>query len=168
MAPPRWRSARRHCPRSQRSRDQRRPARLLDTTPGPLYAAATLAGGSLTVWISDFGRGMLPRRDSPGLGLGTVLMSRLSDNLAISSDANVAGTCATATFDRLTRAAWHATGRRHTPTPGSGRGEILLDYLQALRAASAALRQDTDAVLAQADLAVARARRQRHQRAQRR
>ena len=140
----------------------------LDTTPGPLYAAATLASDSLTVWISDFGRGMLPRRDSPGLGLGTILMSRLCDNLVISSDANDAGTCVTAAFDRPTRAAGNPTDRRHLPTPGSDRREILVDYLHALRAASVALRQDTDAVLAQADLAVAHARRQRHQRAQRR
>ena len=26
-----------------------------DTTPGPLYVAATLGGESLTVWICDFG-----------------------------------------------------------------------------------------------------------------
>ena len=132
-----------------------------DTTPGPLYVAATLGGESLTVWICDFGSGMRPRRDSPGLGLGVI--TQLCDEVLISSDAN-AGTCVTATFARVARIA--APGGRHrTPTPGSGRREILLDYLRALRAANTALRQDTDAVLAQADLAVARARRLRHKRA---
>jgi anti-sigma regulatory factor (Ser/Thr protein kinase) len=137
-----------------------------DPTPGPLYAAATLGGDSLTVWISDTGRGMLPRGDSPGLGLGVTLMTRLCDQLQISAHGNGGGTCVTAVFARITRAAARPTDRHHTPTPGSGRREMLLDYLQALRAANAALREDTDAVLAQADLAVARARRLRHQRAQ--
>jgi hypothetical protein len=80
--------------------------------------------------------------------------------------ANGVGTCVTAVFARITRAAAHPSDRRHTPTPGSGRREMLLDYLHAIRAANAALRQDTDAVLAEADLAVARARRLRHQSAQ--
>ena len=140
----------------------------LDTSPGPLYVAATLGGDCLTVWVSDFGRGMLPRSDSPGLGLGTLLMCRLCDALQISSDADAAGTCVTATFAPMARAAERSTDRRHSPTPGSGRREILLDYLHALRATNTALRQDTDAVLAQADLAVARARRLRHQRSQHR
>jgi serine/threonine-protein kinase RsbW len=137
-----------------------------DTTLGPLYVATTLGGESLTVWICDSGSGMRPRRDSPGLGLGLGVISRLCDEVLISSDAN-AGTCVTATFARVARRAAPGGGHR-TPTPGSARREILLDYLRALRAANTALRQDTDAVLAQADLAVARARRLRHQRAYRR
>jgi anti-sigma regulatory factor (Ser/Thr protein kinase) len=139
-----------------------------DSAPGPLYAAATLGGDSLTVWISDFGRGMVPRGDSPGLGLGVTLMTRLCDQLQISAHADEVGTCVTAVFSPITRAHAHPADRRDTLTPGSGRREMLLDYLQALGAANAALRQDTNAVLAQADLAVARARRLRHQRAQRR
>jgi len=134
-----------------------------DATPGPLYVAATLGGESLTVWICDSGSGMRPRRDSPGLGLGLGVISRLCDAVLISSDAN-AGTCVTATFARVARIAVPGA-RDRTPTPGSARREMLLDYLRALRAANTALRQDTDAVLAQADLAVARARRLRHQRA---
>lgn len=140
----------------------------LDTSPGPLYAAATLGGDSLTVWISDFGRGRLRRTDSPGLGQGTALMRRLCDNLQIDSDSNAPGTCVTATFAGMTRAAERPADRRPIPAPSSARREILVDYLHALRATNAALRQDTDAVLAQADLAVARARRQRRQRAEHR
>jgi serine/threonine-protein kinase RsbW/stage II sporulation protein AB (anti-sigma F factor) len=136
-----------------------------DSAPGPLYAAATLGGDSLTAWIFDFGRGMLPRGDSPGLGLGVTLMTRLCDRLQISPHADGGGTCVTAMFARPTRAGAHHAERRDTLTPGSGRREMLLDYLHAVRAANAAIRHDTDAVLAQADLAVARARRLRHQRA---
>ena len=40
------------------------------TSPGPLYAAATLAGRDLIVSVCDCGRGMVPRSDSPGAGLG--------------------------------------------------------------------------------------------------
>ena len=134
-----------------------------DTTPGPLYVAATLGGQSLTVWICDIGSGMLPGRDSPGLGLGLGLITQLCDEVQISSDAN-AGTCVTATFEHVAHRA-ALRGPHRTPTPGSARREMLVDYLHALRAAHTALQQDTDAVLAQADLAVARARSLRHQRA---
>src|SRR5262245_58096661 len=100
-----------------------------DTTPGPLYVAATLGGESLTVWICDIGGGMLPRRESPGLGLGLGLITQLCDEVQISSDAD-AGTCVTATFERVARRA--APGGRHgTPTPSSARREILADYLHA-------------------------------------
>jgi serine/threonine-protein kinase RsbW/stage II sporulation protein AB (anti-sigma F factor) len=126
-----------------------------DTDPGPLYAAATLAADALTVWISDFGCGMLPDRDNAGLGVGLVLMARLSDHLQIAApEANAPGTCITATF-----AAVRPAATPHDSMPGSELRELLLDYLHALRAANTALREDTDAVLAQADLAVARARR---------
>ena len=77
-----------------------------DQAPGPLYTAAALGGDSLTVWISDFGCGMLPRGDSPGLGLGVTLMTRLCDQLQISAHADGVGTCVTAVFARM------KTGRR--------------------------------------------------------
>lgn len=141
----------------------------LDTGPGPLYVAATLGGDALTVCISDFGRGMRPRRDSPGLGLGVMLMDQLCDDLEFASDPAAAGTCVTATFARMAHAAERRPAEsRHRQPPGRGRREILVDYLQALRATNTALRQDTDAVLAEADLAVARSRRRRQQRVQQR
>jgi serine/threonine-protein kinase RsbW/stage II sporulation protein AB (anti-sigma F factor) len=140
----------------------------LDASPGPLYVAATLGGACLTVWIADFGRGMLPRCGSPGLGLGMSLIGRLCDELHVDSDGDEPGTCVTATFAGIKRAAERSEGRRQSPATGSSRREILVDYLQALRTTNQALRHDTAAVLAQADLAVARARRQRHQRVLRR
>src|SRR5262245_39806613 len=61
-----------------------------ETTPGPLYVAATLGGASLTVWICDIGRGMLPRRESPGLGLGLGLITQLCDEVLISQTPTLA------------------------------------------------------------------------------
>ncbi len=49
-------------------------------------------GGALRLVIADDGRGMLPYRDSAGLGLGIPLMSTLSDHLDITSPLNGAGT----------------------------------------------------------------------------
>lgn len=57
--------------------------------PGPITLAATVSDGSLLVTVADAGRGMVPRTDSPGLGLGVGLMGRLSDRLEISSPAGV-------------------------------------------------------------------------------
>ena len=114
------------------------------------------------MWICDSGSGMRPRRDSPGLGLGLGVISRLCDAVLISSDAN-AGTCVTATFARVARIAVPGA-RDRTPTPGGARREMLLTT--SARCALPTRRcANTDAVLAQADLAVARARRLRHQRA---
>jgi anti-sigma regulatory factor (Ser/Thr protein kinase) len=48
---------------------------------GRIAFAAARANGRLTVNVRDFGRGMRPRPDSPGLGLGLSLMSALSESL---------------------------------------------------------------------------------------
>jgi len=52
---------------------------------GPVAVNATLSGLSLRISVRDRGRGMIPRTDSPGLGLGVGLLGRLSDTLVISS-----------------------------------------------------------------------------------
>ena len=52
---------------------------------GPVAVNATLSGLSLRITVRDRGRGMIPRTDSPGLGLGVGLLGRLSDGLEISS-----------------------------------------------------------------------------------
>ena len=52
---------------------------------GPVAVNATLSGLSLRITVRDRGRGMTPRTDSPGLGLGVGLIGRLSDALEISS-----------------------------------------------------------------------------------
>ncbi len=49
--------------------------------PGPLRATARLSPQGLEVTIADDGRGMSPRPDSPGLGLGLPLMAALTTAL---------------------------------------------------------------------------------------
>jgi serine/threonine-protein kinase RsbW len=52
---------------------------------GPLGISAWVRGDQLTVVVHDEGRGMLPRPDSPGLGLGLPLIATLADSLELGS-----------------------------------------------------------------------------------
>jgi|SRR6478752_3679137 len=52
---------------------------------GSFTLAASTAPKSLRVTITDAGRGMVARADSPGLGLGVSVMGRLADALEIST-----------------------------------------------------------------------------------
>lgn len=52
---------------------------------GSMALVAALSRGSLRVTVTDEGRGMIPRTDSPGLGLGLGVMARLTDALEVSS-----------------------------------------------------------------------------------
>jgi serine/threonine-protein kinase RsbW len=55
---------------------------------GPLAVRATVDGGLVTVIVADRGRGITPRPDSPGLGLGLPLIATLADSLELgTSDA---------------------------------------------------------------------------------
>jgi anti-sigma regulatory factor (Ser/Thr protein kinase) len=51
--------------------------------PGSLIVEASQLDGALVVAVRDEGRGMLPRADSPGLGLGLSIIARLSHRLEI-------------------------------------------------------------------------------------
>ena len=51
--------------------------------PGPLTVEASHRDSELVVAVRDEGRGMLPRTDSPGLGLGLSLIGRLSHRVEI-------------------------------------------------------------------------------------
>jgi serine/threonine-protein kinase RsbW len=51
--------------------------------PGSLTVASTHVNDQLVVAVRDEGRGMLPRPDSPGLGLGLSLIGRLAQRLEI-------------------------------------------------------------------------------------
>ena len=53
---------------------------------GPLYGAASLAGGAVIVWVSDAGHGMRRGSGSPGAGLGLLLMRQLADDLRVCCD----------------------------------------------------------------------------------
>jgi serine/threonine-protein kinase RsbW len=59
--------------------------------PGPLTVEASHRDGELMVAVRDEGRGMLPRPDSPGLGLGLSLIDQLSQRLEINQN----GACGT-------------------------------------------------------------------------
>jgi serine/threonine-protein kinase RsbW/stage II sporulation protein AB (anti-sigma F factor) len=51
--------------------------------PGPVTVEAWARAGSVVVLVSDEGRGMVPRLDSPGLGIGLPLIAQMSDQLDI-------------------------------------------------------------------------------------
>ena len=53
--------------------------------PGPVHVAAWLQDDCLVVEVSDDGGGMMPRLDSPGLGVGLPFIADTADSLDISS-----------------------------------------------------------------------------------
>jgi hypothetical protein len=108
---------------------------------------------------------MRPDPGSAGLGLGMALMSRLADEVHISSDATTRGTCVTTVFNG---AAGARTSRPAAPSPLSDRGAMLCRYLAALRVVHDALAEETDALRAQAAQAMAHGRQQLRVRAERR
>lgn len=54
--------------------------------PGALEVDATIDDGRLTVVIRDRGRGIVPRPDSPGLGLGLPLIATLAESLELGTN----------------------------------------------------------------------------------
>ena len=52
--------------------------------PGPLRVDARADDHMLEVAVEDDGRGVKPRTDSPGLGIGMTLMAQLSESMEIS------------------------------------------------------------------------------------
>ena len=50
---------------------------------GRLGVRATVEDATLTVVVSDHGRGIVPRPDSPGLGLGLPLIATLAESLEL-------------------------------------------------------------------------------------
>jgi anti-sigma regulatory factor (Ser/Thr protein kinase) len=55
---------------------------------GPLEVAAVVVNSRLLVAVRDEGRGMLPRPDSPGLGLGLPLIATLTETLELGRSAD--------------------------------------------------------------------------------
>jgi serine/threonine-protein kinase RsbW len=53
--------------------------------PGAVSVDATFEDGSLLVEVSDDGSGMMPRLDSPGLGVGLPLIADTADTLDIAN-----------------------------------------------------------------------------------
>ena len=52
---------------------------------GPMEVSARIADGTLQITVADDGHGMLPRPDSPGLGLGLPLIASLAETLELGS-----------------------------------------------------------------------------------
>jgi len=57
-----------------------------DGHEGPMEVLATLLGEELTVVVRDEGRGIGPRPDSPGLGLGLPLIASLAESVQLGRD----------------------------------------------------------------------------------
>ena len=57
-----------------------------DDAPGSLEVDASFDDTRLTVVIRDRGRGIVPRPDSPGLGLGLPLIATLAESLELGTD----------------------------------------------------------------------------------
>jgi len=55
---------------------------------GRITLRATVVDGMLRVVVSDEGRGILPRADSPGLGLGLPLIATLAESLELGTGDN--------------------------------------------------------------------------------
>lgn len=51
--------------------------------PGGFTVRVSVAGNDVDVIVRDFGRGMVPRTDSPGLGLGLPLIANLVDTFEV-------------------------------------------------------------------------------------
>jgi serine/threonine-protein kinase RsbW len=57
-----------------------------DGQEGPLEVRASISGEQLTVIVRDRGKGISPRPDSPGLGLGLPLIASLADTVQLGRD----------------------------------------------------------------------------------
>lgn len=53
---------------------------------GPMEVLASMCEGELTVLVRDWGAGVRPRSDSPGLGLGLSLIAALAETVQIGRD----------------------------------------------------------------------------------
>ena len=68
-----------------------------DGTTGTIAVSAEFARGALILAFKDDGIGFVPRSDSPGLGLGLVMIAALSDSMSIATAAG-GGTELSVTF----------------------------------------------------------------------
>ena len=74
---------------------------FVDREPGTITASAHAGDRAIVVCVIDDGRGMRPRTDSPGLGLGLPMMGQLTSSCDIRERANGTGTEVRMTFVAL-------------------------------------------------------------------
>jgi len=65
---------------------------------GELWVSATLGEDTIAIAVRDAGRGITPRPDSPGLGLGLPLIASLAEHLEVGSGDSDASTEVTMVF----------------------------------------------------------------------
>lgn len=65
--------------------------------PGPVWVIAEVLRRQLVITVADRGRGITPRPDSPGLGFGLPITSKLAREVTIESEGRGAGV--SASFD---------------------------------------------------------------------
>lgn len=71
----------------------------VDVDTGPVHVEAwDDHAGSLVVRVTDEGLGMVPRPDSPGLGLGLSLMAQMADDVQVASRPESTGTIVSMRF----------------------------------------------------------------------
>lgn len=66
--------------------------------PGDVRLRSWIEDGALQVCVSDDGVGMVPRTDSPGLGLGLAIIGRIADRLRLEGSPSSAGVRVHMTF----------------------------------------------------------------------
>jgi serine/threonine-protein kinase RsbW/stage II sporulation protein AB (anti-sigma F factor) len=84
----------------------------VDQPPGWVRVSASLGAGTLVVEVADDGRGMQPRPDSPGLGLGLPTIGRLADEVSVRHGDDEGGTTLRMAFALDRRSALAEDGER--------------------------------------------------------
>jgi serine/threonine-protein kinase RsbW len=72
----------------------------LGRDPGPMVAEAWCDADHLLVRVCDEGQGLVPRVDSPGLGVGIAVMASVADDFRIGNRDGTAGTVVSLRFSR--------------------------------------------------------------------
>jgi len=70
-----------------------------DRDPGPTELRVEVRHGAVVVTVADRGRGMQPRADSPGLGIGLPLIGKLASSVDLRAGPDGVGTEIAMTFD---------------------------------------------------------------------
>lgn len=70
----------------------------LGQDPGTMIAEAWCEADHLVIRVSDEGHGLIPRADSPGLGMGIPIMARVADDFRVANREATPGTVVSLLF----------------------------------------------------------------------